>query len=269
MPQPFRFRTSWSFVPAVAGLALVVAFAGCDGCKGGADKPQDDGGAHATSAQLTPELAAKVLAKVGDRTITLGDYVAAIEHMDQFDRLRYQAPERRKELLEEMIRIELLAQEATQKGYDKDPVAQAEIRAILRDAILVEARKGALSPADIPESEVRTYFDSHKADYHDPERRRVSCIVLRDDPSAKDVLAAGVAAQSAIAWGALVKQKSIDPQARTNVPDDLAGDFGIVSPPGDTRGDNVRIPEDVRVAAYEIPKVGDVLPRSSVGESKH
>jgi len=79
------------------------------------------------------EQAGRVLAKVGDRTITLGDYVAALEHMDQFDRMRYQSPERRKELLNEMIDLELLANEARQKGYDQDPVAQQEIRAILRD----------------------------------------------------------------------------------------------------------------------------------------
>ncbi len=239
------------------------AFVGCDGCKGGADKTQEDAGNHQTSAQLTPELSAKVLARVGEKTITLGDFVAAMEHMDQFDRLRYQAPERRKELLEEMIRVELLAQEAERKGYDKDPVTQAEIRAILRDAMLVSARKGAPSPADIPESEVQAYFDSHKADYHDPERRRLSCIVLRDEASAKEVLPAATAATAGpAAWGELVKTKSIDAQARANVPVDLAGDFGIVSPPGDIRGENVRIPEEVRAAVFEIPKVGEVLPRA-------
>ncbi|MBL9108298.1 MAG: peptidyl-prolyl cis-trans isomerase, partial [Myxococcales bacterium] len=60
--------------------------------------------------------------------------------------------------------------------------------------------------------------------------------------------------------GELVKTKSIDAQARANVPVDLAGDFGIVSPPGDTRGENVRVPEEVRVAAFAIAKVGDVKP---------
>lgn len=259
MSPLFRARSLGFFLPVA--FSAVAAVAGCDGCKGSPDKPQEDGGVHATSEQLTPELSAKVLAKVGDKNITLGDYVAAIEHMDQFDRLRYQAPERRKELLEEMIRVELLAQEATQKGYDKDPVAQAEIRSILRDAMLVEARKGAPSPADIAETDVRAYFDAHRADYHDPERRRLSCIVVRDDAAAKETITAALATTSAVAWGELVKTKSIDGQARANVPVDLAGDFGIVSPVGDARGENVRVPEEVRAAVFEIPKVGDVLAR--------
>src|SRR5207253_5662402 len=126
-----------------------------------------------TSESLTPEQAAKVLAKVGDKTITLGDYVAALEHMDQFDRMRYQSPERRKELLGEMINVELLAEEARAKGYDKDPQTQEEIRGVLRDAMLAQARKGAPSAADIPLAEVQAYFDAHKDEYRDPERRRV------------------------------------------------------------------------------------------------
>src|SRR5580765_1821632 len=97
---------------AVACLAL----AGCKSC--GDHSATEDAGEHAQTSSLTPEQAAKVLAKVGDSTITLGDYVAALEHMDQFDRLRYQSPERRKELLDEMIEVELLAREAENKGYD-------------------------------------------------------------------------------------------------------------------------------------------------------
>jgi DNA-directed RNA polymerase subunit F len=244
-------------------LAAALGFtAGCDGCKGGGPAPQADAGEpHATTEQLTPELSAKVLAKVGDRTITLGDYLAALDHMDQFDRLRYRAPERRKELLEEMIRVELLAQEATQKGYDKDPVAQAELRAVLREAMLADARKGSPSPADIPEGEVRAYFDAHKADYHDPERRRVSCIVTKDETAAKVALDAARAATTAAAWGEVVRQRSTDLQARASVPVDLAGDFGIVSPPGDARGENARVPEEVRAAAFQIEGVGQVLPK--------
>jgi len=245
-----------------AGVWLVAAslgLAGCKGCDEGA--VQDADGGHVASGSLTPEQAAKVLAKVGDTTITLGDYVAALEHMDQFDRLRYQSPERRKELLDELIDVELLAQEAMAKGYDKDPIAQQELRGVLRDAMLKEARQGAPAPNDVPEPEARAYYDAHKADYHDPERRRLSMIVTRDEASAKAALdqAKGTAAAQ---WGALVRKLSIDAQAKANVPVDLAGDFGMVAPPGDTRGDNPRVPAEVRAAAFEIDKPNDVLGRA-------
>src|SRR4051812_22176008 len=89
-------------IVALAPLAL--ASTSCKAC----DKSPVDAvdGGHAESTSLTPEQAKQVLARVGDDTITLGDYAAALEHMDQFDRLRYQSPERRKELLDEMITVQ-------------------------------------------------------------------------------------------------------------------------------------------------------------------
>jgi hypothetical protein len=161
-----------------------------------------------------------------------------------------------------MIDVMLLADEAREKGYDKDPITQQEIREILRDAMLKKAREGAPAPNDIPEEEVRAYYDAHKADFHDPERRRASAIVLAGgaEAAAGATLEAAKKADAA-QWGELVRARSVDPQARANVPLDLEGDLGFVSPPGDPRGANPRVPDEVRAALFEVPKVGDVLGR--------
>lgn len=241
-------------VAFAVAFAIVSSITGCKSCDNNATS---DAGASPTKL-LTDEQAAQVLAKVGGKTITLGDYTAALEHMDQFDRLRYQSPERRKELLDEMITVELLAMEATAKGYDKDALAQQELRAILRDAMLAEARKGAPTPADIPESDVRAWFEAHRAEYKDPERRRVSVITLASEADAQTALAAAKKSPGSTQWGELVRSKSLDPQARANVPIDLVGDLGIVSPPGDPRGDNPRVPAEVRAAVYTIADLGAV-----------
>jgi peptidyl-prolyl cis-trans isomerase C len=243
---------------AIAAICSTLVVGGCKAC--GDNSATEDAGEHAQTSSLTPEQAAKVLAKVGDNTITLGDYVAALEHMDQFDRLRYQSPERRKELLDELVEVELLAQEATAKGYDKDTVAQQELRAVLRDAMLKEARTGAPQPSEIAEVDARAYYEAHKADYKDPERRRISMIVLKDEASANAALSQAKGSGAA-QWGELVRKLSIDPQAKANVPVDLAGDFGLVSPPGDARGENPRVPSEVRAAAFELEKKDDVLGR--------
>jgi DNA-directed RNA polymerase subunit F len=254
----FRFSPNHRNLGAFAILAASLLLLGCND-KALQNAPTADGG-HGETASLTPEQAAKVLAKVGDKTITLGDFVATLEHMDQFDRLRYQSPERRKEMLDEMIDIELLAQEATAKGYDQDPQAQEQTRAILRDAVLSDIRKSTPTPSDVPDAEVHAYFDAHRADYHDPERRRLSLIIVKDQATANAVLASAKQNSNAAAWGDLVRKNSIDPQAKANVPVDLAGDVGMVNPPGDdAHNDNPRVPSDVRAAAFTIANVNDVL----------
>ena len=45
---------------------------------------------------------------------------------------------------------------------------------------------------------------------------------------------------------------------KDNGPLDLAGDVGLVSPPGDTRGNNPKVSPEIREAAFTIPKVSDV-----------
>jgi hypothetical protein len=206
---------------------------------------------------------------VGDRTITLGDYAAALDHMDSFDRLRYQAPDRRKQLLREMIDVMLLADEAREKGYDQDPVTQQELREIVRDAYFERARESSPAPNEIPEAEVRAFYESHRADFRDPERRRLSAIVVASGATAAAVLDAAKKA-TAVEWGELVRARSIDPQAKSDVPVDLAGDLGFVSPPGDARGANPRVPDEVRAAAFEGPDMhpGDVHPRVVQAKTK-
>jgi peptidyl-prolyl cis-trans isomerase C len=232
---------------------------GCKGSQGESTAaPRADATAAASSA---PDPASQVLARVGDRTITLADYTAALQHMDEFDRLRFQAPDRRKELLHEMIDVMLLADEARQRGYDKDPQAEEEMRQILRDAVREKARRTAPAPADISAAEVADYYQAHKADFHDPERRRVSAIVLASAGAAAQALEAAKAAKDGTAWGELVRSRSVDPQAHNGAPADLAGDLGFVNPPGDPHPANPRVPEEVRAAVFEVEHVGDVLPR--------
>jgi hypothetical protein len=251
-------------------LALEIGSAGCSRGSGSTAAPAEAGVAVGT---LSPEEASQVLAHVGDHTITLGDYVAALQHMDQFDRIRYSAPARRRELLGEMIDVTLLADEAREKGYDKDPATAQELREILRDALLKKAREGVPAPEDIPAPEVQAYFEAHRSDFHDPERRRVSAIVLASASAAAGVLEPAAKATPS-QWGELVRAKSIDARTpiaskpETEGPVDLAGDLGFVSPPGDPRGVNARVPEEVRAAVFEIPGVGDVLPRVVAGGGK-
>lgn len=248
-------------------LTLAASTGGCSSCKSPSSSPAVDAGGVASGA-LTPEQAAQVLARVGEHTVTLGDFEASLEHMDQFDRMRYQAPERRRELLSEMIDVMLLADEAREKGYDKDPVTQQEMREILRDAMLKKARDGAPTPAGIPAEEAHAYYDAHRADFREPERRRISAVVLATEPAANAALDAarkGTPAQ----WGELVRTKSIDTYAKATVPLEMAGDFGFVSPPGDARGANARVPEEVRAGVFAVEKVGDLLPRVVAASGKY
>ncbi len=243
------------------GLFVIVLL----GCPLGCDEaplkpPPPDAGTP--PAGLTAEQAARAIAKVGDRTITLGDFARALERMDQFDRLRYQSKDRRRELLEEMIDVDLLAGEARRTGIDKDPVAADALRNILRDAMLAEARKDLPTPAQIPNQEVRSYFEAHPEKFNEPERRRVAAIVLSDKKEADKVLKEALKIKSPAEWGELFAKHSITaPKTKAPPgPAELAGDLGIVGPPDEARGSSPKVPDAIRAAVFKLKDVNQIAP---------
>lgn len=208
---------------------------------------------------LPPDLSGRVLARVGDRTITLGDYVAVLDGMDRIERARYQTPDRREQLLKEIVDVEVLAREAERRGLADKPEAKALERQILREQVFAELRDKQPPLDQIPAADVRAYYVAHRSDFKEPERRRIAHIVVGDKATADRVLAEARGA-SAKQWGELLRKSSRD-KPKAEVPDELAGDLGLVTPPSFGKNDNPRVPEAVRAAAFEIDKPGDVLGR--------
>jgi parvulin-like peptidyl-prolyl isomerase len=237
---------------------LLMTPCGCDDDE--PDSAADAGAVASASGQprpLTSEQAAEVLAEVGEVRITLGEYVAALERMDAFERLRYQSPERRRKLLDELIDVELLAQEARRRGLDRAPETQERLRQMLRDELLTEVRKQLPEAASLPAAEVRRYYEEHRSEFDEPERRRVAHIVLASKTAARELLDEAKRASPA-EWGRLVTQHSVDRKSSEGAPLELKGDLGIVGPPGDERGQNPKVPEALRAAVFEIDELGGV-----------
>jgi len=254
--------------------ALTLAF-GMGGCDGKAKGPAVDAGSTAVangapgqeSFGLSPELQKKVLAQIGDTTITLGDFAAILARMDQFERLRYQSPDRRKLLLDEIIKVELLAQEAKRRGLDKDPEVELRLRQALRDELKRERLKNVPKPGEIPPAEVQVYYAAHRAEYADPERRRLAHIQLGTRAKAEEVLKAARSA-SAEKWGELVRDFSLDKKTSSNAePAELRGDLGIVSLPGE-KDAAALVPDELKRAAFEIAELGGVYPKIIENQGK-
>ncbi len=247
-----------------AGVFALALAASSTGCK---EEALSDGTAPTASATaqqgavppLSPELQKKVLAKVGDRVITLGDYAATLDRMDRFERLRYQSDERRKALLDEMIKVELLAKEAERRGLDKEPETKQRVRQILRDQVLRDLQAKLAPPGKIPDAAVRKYYDDKRDDFREPERRRVAHIVVGSKAKAEEVLKKALKA-TPMQWGKLAQAESLDkpPKPSPTAPLELAGDLGIVGPPGKARGANPKVSDALRAAVFKIDKVGGV-----------
>jgi peptidyl-prolyl cis-trans isomerase C len=256
-PAPLRaVRAGLLLAGLLAGLAT-----GCDGCS------DDERPASAPDAgvarQLSPAQASQVLARVGERTITLGDYAAALERMDPFERMRYQTEDRRQALLDEMINVELLAREAERRGIDRRPETIELVRQYQRDEVLARLRASLPRPSDLPEAAVSQYYQEHRAEFFEPELRRGAEIVVDDAAVARDIVrqAAGATPER---WLELVQKyapaAAPPPGDRTSPrpPIEVPGDLGYLAAQPDQPSDP--LPAAVREALFAIPRDGDVYP---------
>jgi parvulin-like peptidyl-prolyl isomerase len=238
----------------VVSLALA-PLAGCKSCSEKTGQPSPD--AAASVGGLTPEQAQKTLAKFGDHVITLGDFARVLAEMPEYERLRYQSLERRKELLRSMIDVQLLADEAKRQGLDKDPAVQEETRQILvgwmRGKLLAEVPQAST----IPEADVKAYYAAHQDLFREPERRRLAQIVTRDEATAKKAAEEAKSA-GASGWGALVKKYSDDKPGPNEAPE-LSGDLGYATAATDGPGTtSAKLVPEVRAAGFGLKEVGAV-----------
>jgi peptidyl-prolyl cis-trans isomerase C len=119
-----------------------------------------------------------VVAEVGDEKITADEVRQRLNETSPFLRARYNTVERKKEFLENMVRNELLAQEAIRQGYDKSPAVREQAKRAMIQELIKHQLDSKLAGTDIPEDELKKFYDSHLDDFVKPERARVFHIFL-------------------------------------------------------------------------------------------
>ncbi len=116
--------------------------------------------------------AARVVAQVGERIISVTDVEQQLQAQPDFVRARYASASGRKELVDSLVRSELLMQEARRRGVDKSPEVSALFEKLVIQQLVSEVAK-ASQPT---EAEAKAYFDSHPEEFSRPERVRVALL---------------------------------------------------------------------------------------------
>ncbi len=119
-----------------------------------------------------------VVAKVGDDVITADEFRQRLNETSPFLRARYNTVDRKKEFLENLIRNDLLAQEAQRQGLEKSPQVREQMKRAMIQELIHKQLDEKLTGGDIPDEELKKYYDAHLDDYLKPERARVFHIFL-------------------------------------------------------------------------------------------
>lgn len=204
---------------------------------------------------LTPEQAAKVVAKVGDRTITVGEITRQINRLSPYIRRRWSAPEKRKEFLENMIRVELLSQEAERLGIGKDdPEVRRTVNQVLIRLMIKNDLEKELIPSEIPEDVLKQEYEKEKDKYQRPPQIRISQIVTSSKQAAEKLLAdLQEHKKDSRYFREQARKLSIDETTKAR-----GGDIGYFSRDAEGREDEPKIASAVREAAWKLQTVGDI-----------
>lgn len=147
-----------------AGLALTAV-----GCSD--PKPE-----AAKSAQR-PAKAGPVVAKVGNEVITAEEVRAKLAEQSPFLQARYRDLTHKKEFVQNLVRFEVLAQEAYRRGLDKTPEVEATIKKVLVQELIRQAFDE--KNASFTDDDLKAYYDKHVDEFVKPERVRASQIFLK------------------------------------------------------------------------------------------
>ena len=192
-----------------------------------------------------------VLARVDDTEITASDLqevLARYSHMP-FVLARYSTPEKKKELLEGLIRYELMAREALRRGYDRDP----DVQRIAKKQMVAQFEKreinDKLRAEDVPQADVEKYYREHQPEFVHPEEVRVSQILMHDGAAARRIAAEAKAGRNdPKSFRDLVERYSEDADSKPR-----AGDLTFFD------RKTSREPKDLVEAAFAMTQVNDVV----------
>jgi parvulin-like peptidyl-prolyl isomerase len=197
---------------------------------------------------LTEAQANEVLAKVGDRTITVGEFADRLASQSPYLRARFEGPERRKEFLDNFVRFELLVYEAKRRGYADTPeITRARRNAMIQQLVKKEVDE-PLEGKEITDAEIQAVYDANPTEFDRAAQVRASHIFIEDHARAKKVLAKATTGDLS-GFRKLAREESEDEKTKENGGDLQFFEANAEQPPA-----------AIRDAAFSLDKVGTVYP---------
>jgi len=122
-----------------------------------------------------------VLAEVGERCITLGQFEA---ERARRGREFYATAEQQKKLLGEMIAFEVVLAKAKAAGYDRTPAMQTQVDRLIVTRFQEEQFAARSPPATPDEAQLRAYYQGHQEQFTIPARVRAGLIQFHSSSKA-------------------------------------------------------------------------------------
>jgi peptidyl-prolyl cis-trans isomerase C len=193
------------------------------------------------------------VAEIDGVAIPLGEIETYLDRQNPAARAELADPAKRKELVDRLVNMEVLAKEAQRRGFDKDPevasVRKNQLASLMHNKIADETPE--VEPTD---EQLRAYYTAHTDSYNKPEKVRARHILVADKAKAEKLLADMLAkAPSQYEFRRIAQEKSEDASTKAR-----GGDLTFFARPAERGPEDPEVPEAVANAAFELKDNGEI-----------
>lgn len=163
-----------------------------------------------------------VLAKVGTVSISQGDFYNDLKSLPDYARQMFEGETGKEKFLDEIVKKEILYQQALKEGLDKDPIFSKKVEDFKKLTLVSELlEKEIMAKAKVSDGDVKDYYSKHKQDFAATSQIKASHILVKTQAEAEKVLARLKKGEK---FEAVAKEVSIDKPSAAN-----GGELGYFS----------------------------------------
>lgn len=151
-----------------------------------------------------------VVATVGKDKIMDSDIDAFLSQMPEQARARYDSPEGKREFVNSLAEIKMMAQEAKKRGLDKDADMKLKLDFINDQLLARGLAEKTVKDITITDADITKYYNDNKDKFNVGPRVKLRHILVSSEPEAKAILAQ---LKKGADFSALAKEKSKCPSA--------------------------------------------------------
>ncbi|MEM6960360.1 MAG: peptidylprolyl isomerase [Myxococcota bacterium] len=203
---------------------------------------------------------AQPVARVDEVDITLGEFEDELNAQAPMLRRGFMSEESLRRLLDNRIRLELLAAEAVRQRYDRTPRVIQSTKQNSVEHLIQSQFDQQWTPASLPPEDIRSYYDTHRQEFTRPELVRASHILLATSEEAESTLNE-VRELDLRGFRSRARERSIDQETRLR-----GGDLRYFSRDGrPPKSEDAPVDSAIVEAAFALSTVGEVSQVIPVG----
>jgi peptidyl-prolyl cis-trans isomerase C len=147
------------------------------------------GGSSSTSSSSTANKDAKVLATVNGTKITSDDFDREVRALPEYIRTMADTPQGKKEMIDTLVMRELILQQATKDGIDKNKDIEEKL-AELKKRIIVDTylKTKVEAESKVSDEDLKKFYEQNLDKFKTGEQIRASHILVKSEQEAQAIL---------------------------------------------------------------------------------